>query len=148
MLAVQKIRRMPFSSRTRMRRIFVCVLSRHPPRHNQRICARSWGSGSQYAMQASLQASAKAIISAGPSGTDSPLMIPHYENVLSLLRLRSLRSLSLTQCWFHRHTVSFVNLAVSHRLLCLLSFHSLCTPCAERAAWNHRPVQTYHGSAH
>ena len=39
-------------------------------------------------MQASLQASAKAIISAGPSGTDSPLMIPHYENVLSLLRLR------------------------------------------------------------
>ena len=88
MLAVQKIRRMPFSSRTRMRRIFVCVLSRHPPRHNQRICARSWGSGSQYAMQASLQASAKAIISAGPSGTDSPLMIPHYENVLSLLRLQ------------------------------------------------------------
>ena len=87
MLAVQKIRRMPFSSRTRMRRIFVCVLSRHPPRHNQRICARSWGSGSQDAMQASLQASAKAIISAGPSGTDSPLMIPHYENVLSLLRL-------------------------------------------------------------
>ncbi len=60
----------------------------------------------------------------------------------------SLRSLSLTQCWFHRHTVSFADLAVSHRHFSLLSFHSLGTPCAERAAWNHRPVQTYHGSAH
>gem|GEM_PF-6762129 len=109
MLAVQKIRRMPFSSRTRMRRIFVCVLSRHPPRHNQRICARSWGSGSQYAMQASLQASAKAIISAGPSGTDSPLMIPHYENVLSLLRLQSIRLILLLNIAFYRFLVDIAD---------------------------------------